>query len=516
MQGISASSTRAVFAGILFFGLLAMTARNATDPDLWWHLRTGQWIVETGHIPHFDPFSFTRAGSPWLPHEWLSDVAFYELWRLGGAAALIVFSSLITTAGFLLLYTRCPGMSYWAAAATLLGALASAPCWGTRPQMFTFALASLLLWLVERAPERPRLLLWIPPLFLLWLNLHAGFALGPALLLLYAAGLTLEVAAGTTAWKEARAPILRVLAVMLACMALVPLNPSGTQLYRYPFDTLRSPGMRSLIVEWFSPDFHQSLYTPFLLVLMILLAALARSGAQIKGRVLLPLVFTAVAALDAVRHIPIFILLAIPVIAAAVPEVATFRNRPAPVPVRPRLRQLFGAAVLVLLAAFAWLRWEGLARLQAVREAEQFPKNAVAFLQTRSEPRRLFVYYDWAGYAIWNLYPQYRVFVDGRADLFDGGLLQQSIQTLPQVQNGWRAILEDWNVGSVLLPPNTALAQALALDPQWSSPYRDPLAVLFTRMYVERRTPGPTPAHGERGTPARPRTANSTSPRKMP
>ena len=78
-----------LFAGILLFGLLAMTARNALDPDLWWHLRTGQWIVETGHIPHADPFSFTRVGSPWVAHEWLSELIFYELWKFAGAAGLL-------------------------------------------------------------------------------------------------------------------------------------------------------------------------------------------------------------------------------------------------------------------------------------------------------------------------------------------------------------------------------------------------------------------------------------------
>jgi hypothetical protein len=190
-------SGRVFFAGVLLFGLLAMTAHNAVDPDLWWHLRTGQWIVETGHVPHSDPFSFTRAGYPWVAQEWLSEVVFYELWKHGGAAALIVFSAIITTAGFMLLYLRCPGGRPWAAAATVLGALAfaSGPSWSARPQMFTFTLASLLLWLLERGTERgtekarPRLLFWIPPLFLLWLNLHAGFALGPALLLAYAVGL---------------------------------------------------------------------------------------------------------------------------------------------------------------------------------------------------------------------------------------------------------------------------------------------------------------------------------------
>src|SRR5580700_3637088 len=120
------------FAAILLFGLLAMTARNAVDPDLWWHLRTGQWIVDTGHVPHFDPFSFTRAGHAWVAHEWLSEVVFYELWKHGGAAALIVFSAIVTTAGFMFLFFRCPTERHWAAAATTLGAWVAAPAWGVR------------------------------------------------------------------------------------------------------------------------------------------------------------------------------------------------------------------------------------------------------------------------------------------------------------------------------------------------------------------------------------------------
>src|SRR5450759_2821173 len=130
-------STQIAFAAILLFGLLGMTARNAVDPDLWWHLRTGQWMVETGHVPHSDPFSFTRAGHTWVSHEWLSEVMFYQLWKHGGAAALIVFSAIITTAGFMLLYLRCLSRGVlsrgvkeqWAAAAIVLGALASAPSW---------------------------------------------------------------------------------------------------------------------------------------------------------------------------------------------------------------------------------------------------------------------------------------------------------------------------------------------------------------------------------------------------
>jgi hypothetical protein len=491
-------SPQIAFAAILLFGLLGMTARPATDPDLWWHLRTGQWIVETGHIPHSDPFSLTRAGHSWVSHEWLSEVVFYELWKHGGATALIVFSAIITTAGFMLLYLRCllcGGEELWAAAATVFGALASAPSWGVRPQMFTFTLASLLLWLLESGnkKDRPKLLFWIPSLFLLWLNLHAGFALGLALLLAYGFGLLLETASGNTPWQQTRPIVLRVLLLLLACLALVPLNPSGAQLYRYPFDTLRSSGMRSFIVEWFSPDFHESLYRPFLLVWLLLLTALASSRSRPKWRVIVPLLLTSFAALDAVRHIPIFVVVAIPVIAAALPIVRASRaggshlsagaqgwlSRSA---VSSWFRPSFNLAVVILIALFTLVKWVSLARSQDAHEAEQYPQRAVAFLQASSQPQRIFVYYDWGGYAIWKLYPEYRVFVDGRADLYGDNLLRQ-FKTAMQLRTGWRDVLDSWKVEAVLVPPSCALAQALLLDTNWHTAFSDSKAIILLRTH---------------------------------
>jgi hypothetical protein len=498
-----------VFPVVLLLGLLGMTARPATDPDLWWHLRTGQLIVETGHVPHSDPFSFTRAGHAWVSHEWLSEVVFYELWKHGGAAALIVFSAIITTAGFMLLYLRCllyGAKQHWAAAATVLGALASAPSWGVRPQMFTFTLASLLLFLLESGSkleggnkkDRPRLLFWIPPLFLLWLNLHAGFALGLALLFAYGVGLIMETATGNTPWQQARPIVLPILLLLLACLALVPLNPSGAQLYRYPFDTLRSPGMRSFIVEWFSPDFHEWLYRPFLLVWLLLLTALASSRSRPKGRVIVLLLLTSFAALDAVRHIPIFVLVAIPVIAASLSAASVSPAASQRRPDSSRFRPLFNVAAVILIAVFALVKWVSLAGSQDAREAEQYPQRAVAFLQASAQPQRIFVYYDWGGYAIWKLYPEYRVFVDGRADLYGDDLLRQ-FKTALQLRTGWRDVLDSWKVEAVLVPPSCALAQALLLDPNWQVAFTDSKAIILLRMHpapVERRASSPVTVTG--------------------
>ena len=279
--------------------------------------------------------------------------------------------------------------------------------------------------------------------------------------------------------------VLRVLLLLAACLALVPLNPSGAQLYRYPFDTLRSSGMRSFIVEWFSPNFHASLYQPFLWAWLLLLTALASSRARPKGRVIVPLLLTSFAALDAVRHIPIFVLVAIPVIAAALPvasSAALISERRRHL---ARFRSIFNAAVVILLAAFAITKWTGLARGQNAREAELFPDKAVAFLHGSNEPARLLVYYDWGGYSIWNLYPEYRVFVDGRADLYGNDMLHQ-FKTALQIRTGWREVLDRWKVETVLIPPSCALAQALLLDGRWKTAFRDPTAIVLVRTQSTR------------------------------
>jgi hypothetical protein len=332
--------------------------------------------------------------------------------------------------------------------------------------------------------------LWIPPLFLLWLNLHAGFALGPALLFAYGVGLLLETAVGNTPWQEARPILLRVLLLLLVCLALVPLNPSGAELYRYPFDTLRSPGMRSFIGEWRSPNFHEWLYRPFLLVWLLVLTALASSRWRPKGRVIVPLLLTSFAALDAVRHIPIFVLVATPVIAAALPVTRGDRSESPRVsksarhgvPDFSRLRPLFNGLVVILIAVFALVKWVSLARNQDACEAEQFPQRAVAFLRSGDYPRRIFVYYDWGGYAIWKLYPEYRVFVDGRADLYGDALLRQ-FKTAVQLRTGWRDVLDSWKVEAILVPPTCALAQALLLDSNWYAAFSDSKAIILLRRH---------------------------------
>jgi hypothetical protein len=208
------------------------------------------------------------------------------------------------------------------------------------------------------------------------------------------------------------------------------------------------------------------------------------------------------AALDAVRHIPIFALLAVPVIAAALSDSSRQWESPSGrvLPGATRLRLVFLGTAVALMSVFAVVRWDNLIRNQSRTEAELFPRAAVEYLASHRKPAQIFAHYDWGGYAIWKLYPDDRVFVDGRADLYGDDLLGQ-FRTAEQLRSGWQRVLQQWKVGTVLVPASCALAQALALEPEWFVEYRDAQAVVFAR--VEPRmaglgTPKTLPSKGKK------------------
>src|SRR5260370_36802100 len=100
-------NTRRVFIAVLFLGILGMAARNVVDPDIWWHLKTGEWIMQHRAVPHTDPFSYTRAGQPLIAHEWLSDLVIYCIYRSTGAGGFSLAFALIHFAPFFLLSLPC-------------------------------------------------------------------------------------------------------------------------------------------------------------------------------------------------------------------------------------------------------------------------------------------------------------------------------------------------------------------------------------------------------------------------
>jgi hypothetical protein len=475
--------TRNVFLAALFLGLFALAARNVTDPDVWWHLKAGQFIAEHKSVPRADPFSYTRAGQPWVAHEWLSELLMYNLRRTTGWGGLIVIFAAVLTAAFWLLYLRCGPAAYVAGVATLCGAWATAPVWGVRPQVLSLLLTSLWLLILERSERNPKLLWWTLPLTLLWVNLHAGFALGLALSALFLAGGWIERALGHSRHS---APHLRMMAlIFLVDVLIVPLNPNGLRMFSYPIDTLRSAAMRNYIAEWASPNFHRAEYWPFLVVVLGTFAVLSCSHLKLRARDLLLLLVSLYAALCSIRLMPLFVLVAVPLVSTRLgnwPRSISAPQRP-----QATVGTLLNGVIVLAMALFAGVHIAQVIQRQPQAETEHFPARAVAFLQTHQPPGRIFNHYDWGGYLIWKLYPSTPVFIDGRADLYGQQLFDQFADTY-QFKGAWQQPLQRWSVNTVLVPPHSPLATGLRSSPGWTVRYEDSQAVILAALPTAIRT----------------------------
>ena len=473
--------TRRVFVFVVAIGLFTLAARDLSDSDFWWHLRTGQLILNTRTIPHVDPFSYPRGGQPWIAHEWLAELMFYTVFRVAGKGALVCLFAIIIAAAFLLAYRRSRCNAYIAGVVTICGALASVPTWGVRPQVFSLLLTSLFLILLDYSERNPRLLLGLPPLMLLWVNLHGGFAIGIVLVAAYLTGSAWDFARHRA--PDAGARVRRLAAAMLACLAMIAINPNHGLLYTYPIGTLRLRALQH-ISEWRSPDFHHIAFLLFFSILVATFISVAFSKREIRAHELLLLLGTGIAGFHTIRHIPIFVLVAIPILSRSAEDLLANQSWAQSLLVPQRnlsltLRAL-NAVTLLCVLTFSGLRVYHTIRQLADSESRNFPAAAASFLDNRQIPTPMFNHYDWGGYLIWRLYPKYRVWVDGRTDLYGDDFLEEFLRVY-WAQEGWEQRLQDEGVQSVFLPLASPLARALLASPEWQKIYQDPQAVIFTK-----------------------------------
>jgi hypothetical protein len=477
-------TTRTLFTTILFLALFVLSTREISDPDFWWHLRTGQYIIETRAIPHTDPFSLTRAGHTWITHEWLAEVGLYALYALGSFPLLILTFAMLITLAFAFVYARMPGKPYVAAFVLLLAALSTAPTWGVRPQMLTLLFASVFLYVLEQR----RAWLWVLPLLMLvWVNLHSGYALGIVILATYLIGEIIEDLTSRSRALTLHAPRFLALHVprallltLIFCLIAVLFNPNGATMYVYPFETLTSRAMQAYIQEWFSPDFHRVEFQPFAWLLIGTLATMALTGKRVSLPHAILLAGFGYAALRSARHIPIFALIAAPILAEQLWHLLGARVSITHSPTTRGL-SLVNWLILVLVLVASGTRIVAVLDNQPVVERARFPSAAVDFLQAYGARGALYNTYGWGGYLIWRLYPQMRVFIDGRADVYGDAFIEEVYLKAYRGGADWRAPLEQYDVRLVLLEPASPLATQLARAPDWRRIYADSQAVVFER-----------------------------------
>ena len=467
--------------------ILMLFTEGFQDPDVWWHLRIGRWMVENGRLPSQDLFTHTVPGHVWTDHEYLTEVLMWLLYSASGTVGLAIVFGLITWAGFWLMYRQVRRRPFVIVGVGLaLGALAGWPIWGPRAQMITFALSCLeLYWLQGYLSGRSRALNFFPLVMAVWANLHGGWVIGFVWL---GAALVSELVAW--AWDRsnpAHRAHARFLAIITgASLVAVLATPHGFSLYLYPFQTQGSVAQQKLIVEWFSPDFHQIYLRPFEAMVFIVIA-----GFALRRPHLYDFFLTMAAlglALQSVRHVALFVAAATPVMIATYSdywkELATSHGWKFPPLERPLFAVITGAVlVLVVVVALIKIDVDVNPTTQARLDASSYPIGAADWLAANpSVGTRMFNQYGWGGYLANRFYPEpnRKVFIFGEAELMGDPLLNE-YNDVQNLRPDWKAVLDKYHVDYVLFNRGEALSNVLATQPEWTLAYQDSVAVIYVR-----------------------------------
>ena len=449
---------------------VAVGMQPLTNNDIWLHLTTGRTILERGSIPHVDEYSFTRFGGPYVAHEWVAQVLFWCLYRVAGIDGLILFKPLALMITALLLRRAArelgagPIASLWGA---VLAIISMTSHLFVRPHLFTFMMLAAVSLLLVRIRQDNRLSVALfAALELLWANLHGGFILGIALAL---SGLSFPAAA------------------LAAAASLV--NPNGPGLYRFVL-VFADPVFRRRIREWATPFSEPFLGSfPFwfyVLTLLLVAAAIVHHGRRRRWHAVGPLLVFMLLSFTSKRNVSLLGIVAAPWLALAATELrvraSAARHRP---PVPAMTVSCIGIGALVMAAILFGVPHEtGRARRAGLGLGENVPVTALDYATQRDLSGNVLNSLGFGSYITWRSWPQTRVFIDSRLDVYGGPFVEQyslamsNPALMKELMGKYRL---DYAVISYRLEDGAGAVAALSADPGWALVHYDDIAMVYVK-----------------------------------
>jgi hypothetical protein len=465
---------RAVLLALLYCLPILLATRPLVDPDIWWHLREGQWIVSHYAVPTTDPFSTHGLGKPWIAYSWLFEVLVYGLFRCFGLPGLVVYVaalSLVITAALHAFLRRIQPHSSLVAILTATGILAMAPVLvHPRPWLLTILFFIVEVGLIGAARQSGRswTLLLLPMMFGLWANINIQFVYG--LFVLGLAAIEPLIEPYTASDAQARQLRFRwMVGIFLLSSLATLLNPYGLHVYVPVFDAVRLTKPFSFLQELAAPRFR-SVFDWLMLTVTLAAVFLLGRRKDVRTFPALLLVVGVFLSFRAARDVWFVVVAALAVLAESWPGQMRTRER---LPTSWALAVV--GTVLVVTASTSYTRLSA-GRLDAAI-AETFPEAATAVVDDRHYPGPIYNHYDWGGYLVWRL-PQLLVSMDGRNPLHGDERILRSVATWDG-QRGWDSDPELLSAGVVIGRTNSALVSLLRGDRRFDLVYEDPLAAVF-------------------------------------
>jgi len=502
---------------VILFALTcgALSPRLLGDAGIGWHIRNGQQMLQTHAMTRTDSFSSTMNGRPWYAWEWLYDGLIAVIHGRLGLNGVVFFSALVIAATFavVLRLTLRRGASLPVGFILLLLSIGACSIhFLARPHLLSWLFAVVWFQIVDSSASAPSLekrrrLYWLPALMLVWVNVHGGFVFGIVLLVLYMAGGWIEYfTSGEADERERIGDLHKQLGIVTGLSLLATfVNPYGYKLHQHIYEYLTNRFLMDHIDEFLSPNFHGVAQQCFEALLLITIVALATSFRKVTTPQLLVILFAVSSGMYASRNLPISSLLLVLVTAPLISE--TISETGSRQDIAPGLRglfshlQSFGVRMQKMECNFRgdlwpalgvmfvlWICWHGgtLGSRQVMDahfDATRFPVQAADVVSDRNIAGPIFCPDTWGGYLIYRLYPQTKVVVDDRHDLYGDQFFKNYLKVI-QVQPDWDKVLDEEHVTWVLIPAKSSLGVLLKQTSRWEIIHQDDTAVLFARVGV--------------------------------
>jgi tetratricopeptide (TPR) repeat protein len=455
---------------LLWLATLAWAAHRALFPlaetDLFFHLKLGDLIVATRHIPFRNLFSFTYPDHPDPDLAWAFQVAVSLAYRAGGFAAIVVGKTLLVVAATALLWGACRrrGAAALPTALALVMAIETArPRLVERPHLVTFVGLGAIALLLSGIESRARWW-WFPVLTLVWAQFHAGVFFCPLLLAGFVVGAAVDGVA--LPWRNVALALGLTVAATFA-------TPAGTMLPRYLLWHTGLGATRAIdefrrADAWNDPWF-------FALLASALAAAVARGRRELRH--ILPVVLAAALALRSVRFVAEWAFVAAPLVADGLARLIAAH---APRLGRPRAAGVVALALVAIIAAD-----RAVDRSPPRLAVDVVPFDAIDFVTTTGLRRRMFHDLDVGCYLAWQGWPRWQVFEDARLPAYPDEF-HRALDDTPLAPAAFDALLRRYQVDAALVgdPGINRRAGSFAPD-EWALVWRRPSALVFARRTPE-------------------------------
>jgi len=457
----------------------AAALARPSNADTLWHMALGKWILGHHAIPDISRFYYTTPAGVGYDYSWLSQVLLFGVYRWLGGAGIAILSSVVAgfTVYFLYKLLERNGANMLLNLAVLCVAMVTAAAYPSgRPEMFTVAFFTLELyilsgWVASRGDSRGMRsggnLIWlIPPMVVLWTNLHPGFAIAPLLILFF-----------LPLGREAK-DRWTLAACLAATVIAIVLNPYGWKMYLMPLEMARALPMLRGLTEWNGVAGWEA-------VVWGLVVALATCGLSLRRQpasLVLLVAGLALAAGVSSRNMPLFGVVAVSVLGLTLLPVLTRRLA------RVVFVQKFDVKLesaggwfwaIVVPLALAGAVHLGVPPMDLEFDFSPYPTAAVQFIEVRNCPDNLFVRETWSSYLLWAM-PGRKLFYDAKGGFSREATQAHSVLVKPKV--GWRGVVDRYGLSTMLLERGSPLAVLLSEAADWRREYSDSLAEVYVRV----------------------------------